>query len=133
MRTIKFRGKTMSGEWVYGSLAQWEDGTCEILHNENENETLVKTTVQADTVGQFTGLFDKNGEEVYEGDVLAWGDIEHEVVYNGGSFGYYLRYNRDLIADYIAWAGNKNFNFYIKNSDSRCGIVGNIHDGKNLL
>ena len=58
MRTIKFRGKsTNNGKWVYAELHEF-------------GMYLFNECVQENTVGQFTGLFDRNGKEIYEGDIV---------------------------------------------------------------
>ena len=78
MRTIKFKAKNRVCEWVKGDLLQYLDGTVYIGDNKgpwtddgfhNSDYTRVEI-VDPNTVCQFTGFLDKNGKEIYEGDVL---------------------------------------------------------------
>ena len=67
MREIKFRGKSVeTGKWEYGNLVITDHNR---LYEMIDNERRYRGVIAFETVGQFTGLHDKNGKEIYEGDI----------------------------------------------------------------
>ena len=121
MRTIKFKGKRIdNGEWIYGSYVPHYNffGT---IKDEMVDENGNLFEVAPSTVGQYTGLKDKNGKEIYEDDILLDESGAYAVVYYSmGSFcvdfgeGFDLQYFTDSIHEI-------------------CYVAGNIHDNPELL
>lgn len=123
MRTIKFRGKRVDdGEWMYGDYhkrAGIVECIIEMQPNENGKVEYVENQVDPETVGQLTGLLDKNGEEIYEGDVIefdAGGVCEVSYCVGGGFAGF------DLSPA-----------FTDANILTDVEVIGDIHDNPELL
>lgn len=123
-RTIKFRGKRIdNGEWVYGDLLQPTE-ICDIYEIANcESIDGTRYEVIPDTTGQYTSLKDKNGKEIYEGDILKsiqWNDI-YLVKYIGTAF-------------YLCRKVNNGFNKITTwNNTEKSEVIGNIYDNPELL
>ena len=162
MREILFRGKRVdNGEWVEGA-------TLTVLYQENTALTFMPQAgepVKADamdsndriltsiygnfyqvipaTVGQYTGLTDKNGKMIFEGDIVSIYTPCNEK-HNIGviSFGYYASgipaIFKTNLGFYIEWASEDNINridfgFWIQAYQDETEVIGNIHDNPELL
>ena len=136
MKTYKFRGKRSGdGKWVYGSLVVAEDFCPAIYYEKGKGKGLVKQFdwcyVNHDTIGQYTGLKDCNGKEIYEGDIL---QDEHD-----SKIMHIVRYD-DSVCSYTAWCPLVHDNWEKGNMISKKWInefgkivIGNIHDNPEML
>jgi uncharacterized phage protein (TIGR01671 family) len=159
MREIEFRGKRRdTGEWVYGDLSiskSWsknttpEYGIC--FDKEDINGYLNREWegVRKETVGQYTGLKDRNGVKIFEGDIILWRHTE--------STGFFVKKNTVVVFDEGCFSTRMIDNFYpgdlAPNGSSlyaKCEwfdkimkefprgnffyvVIGNIHDNPELL
>ena len=133
MREILFRGKRVdNGEWIQGDIVQFPvHGVVRIVEQEPSYKD---AEVDSDTVGQFTGLTDKNGRKIFEGDII---HLEYSQVFFGGEY----------FGEYTAEVSYKEGCFItdgINNGDEietplsgfnndEVEIIGNIHDNPELL
>lgn len=142
MRTIKFRGKTsalpaneahqqINGRWFYGYLVSDNKGNFYI----KESLKSEGFWVRPETIGQFTGLLDKHGKEIYEGDILQmW--LEDTVEPKGGFFHkMYVLFTKEK--GYVLWGKNMTIEdaepLFEMLEWKECQIIGNIHDDPKFL
>lgn len=131
MREIKFRGKRIdTGEWVYGDLIEnqgrffiYRASSETTLMDDNDRDiTVTAIAVDNNTVGQFTGLHDKHGKEIYEGDMLKENTTQSK---------YIIEWRRD--AAFFIMRKNATRQWYDIRPAPHIKIIGNIHDNKKLL
>ena len=149
-REILFRGKNPNGEWVSGDLILVIEEEPHIFYKTQEdiiNERISNETVVKETVGQYTGLTDKNGNKIFEGDILHLtipdGSIRHFVVEWANESqtlrplnGFRHDSNPIRISGWcFNWEGHRLYPSVIDGvpDNERMEIVGNIHDNPELL
>ena len=130
MREILFRGKRRTGGWVVGNyLSKPILEQCFILQGENQ------WMVLPETVGQYTGLMDKNGKKIFEGDIVQHLNdnpyADESIVEMGSVF---------WDEEYCGWRRTSNGEFYHGKIDTyrlskRCcnEVIGNVHDNPELI
>lgn len=125
MREILFRGKRKSGgEWIFGNLLQTDDDGICIIQNHVPHHLLKNHEVNPETVCQYTGLTDKNGRKIFEGDIARYSRI--------GALGKVVWYE----GDYIGFAVDDiddSFQQYDKELFDKYEVIGNIFDDPELL
>lgn len=131
-RKISFRGKSIgTGEWLYGYLFNYgltapSNVPCiSVCVPKSWKETYSLYTVHPDTIGQYTGLKDKNGKKIFEGDIVTIGsDLKAMVIWFNGSF----RFQDELSskATYFDDMGSVMRDYDVT-------VIGNIHDNPELL
>lgn len=136
MREIKFRGKRKdNGEWVYGIPLKYGNNLVIVgdFIECNSEYTFIEFWEPVDpaTVSQFTGLYDKNGTEIYEGDILhersidefeesGYSDLYYEVIFKDSAFGFL----GEITGEFYS------FSEFSINGEA---VAGNIHDNPGLI
>ena len=123
MRTIKFRGRFIYGkEWFQGDLEYKRADNIAVIHTYDKDGYYIrKYHVDPDTIGQFTSLYDCDGKEIFEGDILDFNGIKVEVRFVRGVFAFLA--NGDLDNELC---GDCRTDMFAK-------VIGNIHDNPELL
>nr|DAX76055.1 MAG TPA: YopX protein [Caudoviricetes sp.] len=139
-REILFRGKRVdNGEWVYGKglqqckdelgneiVAIFEDIVKSEKYIKKEGRyTLYYVPVKAETLGQYTGLKDKNGKKIFEGDVVIIGEkLKAKVIYYDGAFRMQSEFSPTPI-------DTTDMGYMMREFSVR--VIGNIHDNPELI
>ena len=128
---VKLNGEKIKSNWVYGGIfPQNKGGDFAIIYQ--QEPTIKKYPVYADTVGQYTGMKDKNGTKIFEGDILILNDMDgskgiYEVFWDGnnGKFAIAQNGNRNYVEDFELFERNEYFKLFM--------VIGNIYDNPELL
>ena len=123
MNTIKFRGKREdNGEWVYGAFYPIKDervyfiiNNCQSIDFDDNSTFFNGYKVHKKSVGQFTGLHDKNGKEIYEGDIVTDGVGKYKIIYD------------------LKLAGYQPYCIFRDDPENYCEVIGNIFENPEIL
>jgi hypothetical protein len=124
-------GQKLPSRWVYGGVLQGVGDHSIIYGGENPEDPadgLDKLAVYTDTIGQFTGLTDKNGKKIFEGDIVhgisIWDEANLVVIFEDGEF------RMVLSEQYKEYKPGWGF-YAVRNFNKE--VIGNIHDNPELL
>ena len=130
----------MPSNWVYGGVCCGK-GAFSIIYDymdEEKEKPIEKSVVYTDTIGQYTGLNDKNGKKIFEGDILKIARVSDSI---GSYYHPPLNYPVNVVVkwDLCAWMWETlcEDKRYIGFPDAwchyKCEVIGNIHDNPELL
>ena len=121
-REILFRGKRKSdGKWIFGNLLQTDDDGTYIIQNHVPHHFLKNFEVDPESICQYTGLTDKNGRKIFEGDILRFENCSN----------YPVVWDDDYCAFGSCWYSD--FDHLSKYRSIEIEVVGNIFDNPELL
>lgn len=126
MRDILFRGKLVdNNEWVYGFLSKSRGNNhfLSLCIDHEENGVMLSSIVEPETISQYTGLTDKNGVKIFDGDIVRYSGEKHIVVFETrGETGYF-----GIKIDHLETWG-----FCLSVPAKLMEVIGNIHDNPEL-
>ena len=122
-----YRGKRIdNGEWVEGCLLHDSEQNESFIAEHFEDRAAYIREVIPETVGQYTGLTDKNGKKIFEGDIIVIGNCrEHPVLVKFIEFSWQCVIPNDNV--YI------DYRHRLENNNTRYEVISNIHDNPELL
>lgn len=135
MREILFRGKRMdNGEWIEGRVFRLSEDQPPFImmvnwHGESHE-------VASETVGQYTGLTDKNGKKIFEGDIVRYEDAEAD--FEGYHDNVFMNCGSVLLTPWngIIFTNRQTVemdDLYVGETSIDAEVIGNIHDNPELL
>lgn len=133
MREILFRGKTYNDKWVQGLLVQMDDHLTQIRKLGSDGIGYYDYSIVPSTVGQYTGLTDKNGKKIFDGDIIK---IVPDYYYSDDySISKVYSYNGVFCVDYYGDDFDSTALGFLEdyNPDGDYEVIGNIHDNPELL
>lgn len=129
MREILFRGKdfgVINHIWCFGSLDTTEDDRAIIIYPDRFGNKC-RIIVDPKTVGQYTGLKDKNGTKIFEGDIV---DVLYDVNYIGVATERIGVFEVVHNGCFMGQKGGVRYHFI---PSDECTVIGNIYDNPELL
>lgn len=126
MREILFRGRGNRGKWVegfYTPISTGHDGMKDAIITGTDRNCFIPVIVIPETIGQYTGLTDKNGKKIFEGDIVSTSEEDERGV---------VRWEDSDAAYVIGCDDNIDLSFLENLWGRDVEVIGNIHDNPEL-
>lgn len=134
MREILFRGKRVdNNEWVYGFLSKSRGNNhfLSLCIDHEENGVMLSSIVEPEAIGQYTGLTDKNGTKIFEGDVVKcisrFDAKDMVVIFEAAEFHLLIAKDIKTIRNAVECCGYRYF------GTLETEVIGNIYDNPELV